>query len=61
MATRFVYKAIEEAPFVRKVPVEFEWFGGFSLVQKRRCIASLHRAVFDSLLIAQKSRAAFHS
>lgn len=44
MATRFVYKAIEEAPFVRKVPVEFEWFGGFSLVQKRRCIASLHRA-----------------
>lgn len=44
MATRFVYKVIDEAPFVRKMPVEFTWYGGFSLAQKRRCIASLHGA-----------------
>lgn len=44
MATRFVYKAIDEAPFVRNVPVEFTWYGGFSLAQKRRCITSLHEA-----------------
>lgn len=44
MATRFVYKTIDVAPFIQQMPVEFEWYGGFSLAQKRRCIASLHRA-----------------
>lgn len=48
MAIRFVYKAIGEAPFVRKVPIEFAWYGGFSLAQKRRCIASLHEAYAES-------------
>ncbi len=44
MANRFVYKASETAPFYRAVDTEFEWFGGFYITQKQRCIESLHTA-----------------
>ena len=30
---------------VRKESVEFEWFPGFSLAQKQRCVKSLHQSV----------------
>ncbi len=33
-----------ENSFVDCVDVRFEWFGGFSLIQKQRCINSLHKA-----------------
>lgn len=44
MAERFVYETCEVAPYVMPVKVEFEWFGGFSIAQKRRCIHALHGA-----------------
>lgn len=44
MANRFVYKASETAPFYKAVDTEFEWFGGFYITQKQRCIESLHSA-----------------
>lgn len=42
MAKRYVYRAIEKAPYVEPCEVEFAWNGGFSLAQKRRNITALH-------------------
>lgn len=42
MAKRFVYCAAPQRPFMEPVPVEFQYFNGFSLAQKQRCIDSLH-------------------
>lgn len=44
MAKRFVYLPTENEPGVREVEVEFDWFSGFAISQKRKTIASLHRA-----------------
>lgn len=42
MAKRFVYCALSEWPYVELISVEFQYFNGFSLAQKQRCIDSLH-------------------
>lgn len=44
MAERFVYHALTMRPYVEKRKIQFEYFGGFSLSQKRRCIDSLQSA-----------------
>jgi len=44
MAKRFVYCAVPQRPFVEPAPVEFQYFNGFSLAQKQRCIDSLHES-----------------
>lgn len=44
MAQRYVYKVLGKYPYIRKVLVEFNWYSGFALAQKRRCIESLHTA-----------------
>ncbi len=44
MATRPVYTALDEPPYVRRTDVDFEFFPGFSMKQKRRTIDSLHAA-----------------
>lgn len=48
MARRFVYRALTEWPFVESVPVEFQYFNGFSLAQKQRCIDSLHSSYLSA-------------
>lgn len=47
MAKRFVYRSLSEKPFVELVAVEFQYFNGFSLAQKQRCIDSLHASFLD--------------
>ena len=42
MAERPVFISIPKPPFYEQVLVEFEYFGGFALSQKQRCIRSLH-------------------
>lgn len=44
MATRPVYTALDEPPFVQRTDVDFEFFPGFCMKQKRRTIESLHTA-----------------
>lgn len=42
MAVRPVFYRIEQAPFYNTEETEFEYYGGFSLQQKKRCVQSLH-------------------
>ena len=42
MANRPVFHVIDETPYYEVENVDFQWFSGFSLAQKRRSIASLH-------------------
>ena len=42
MANRPVFRTFETAPFYAQYDTEFEFFPGFSLAQKQRCIVSLH-------------------
>ena len=44
MAIRPVFCAKDTAPFYRIADVNFEYFSGFSVVQKQRCIVSLHNS-----------------
>lgn len=44
MATRPVFTADTKAPFVAEVDVDFEFHPGFSIQQKQRSIASLHKS-----------------
>lgn len=44
MANRPVYEAITKAPFYQVVNVDFEYFPGFAVCQKQKCIASLHKS-----------------
>ena len=44
MAKRFVYVAQAMAPYYQAVEVEFTYYSGFSVAQKRRCIESLHQS-----------------
>ena len=42
MANRPVFEVMEQAPFVRRVDIDFKFYSGFSIQQKQRCIRSLH-------------------
>jgi len=42
--TRPVYLPIAQYPFYDSSNVSFEWFGGFTVSQKRKCIADLHES-----------------
>lgn len=42
MANRPVFEAMMRSPFYREVNVGFDYYSGFSLSQKQKCIASLH-------------------
>ncbi|WP_323617007.1 DarT1-associated NADAR antitoxin family protein [Erysipelothrix rhusiopathiae] len=44
MAKRPVYHSVLYKPFFKESMVEFEYFSGFSLSQKRISIESLHKA-----------------
>ena len=44
MANRPIYVALEKFPYVERVDVEFKFYSGFALSQKRLSIQSLHRA-----------------
>lgn len=43
MAVRSVFVSKTEYPFFEEIPVEFDWFGGFALSQKRKCQIGLHQ------------------
>lgn len=42
MAERNVFVSKKEYPFFEEIHVEFDWFGGFALSQKRKCEIGLH-------------------
>ena len=42
MANRPVFEVMEQAPFFRRVNIDFTFYNGFSFQQKLRCIRSLH-------------------
>lgn len=42
MAKRGVFVSKDRYPYFEEVYVEFDWFGGFALSQKRKCILGLH-------------------
>ena len=44
MANRPVFEVMEQAPFFRRVNIDFTFYNGFSFQQKQRCIRSLHRS-----------------
>lgn len=62
MAKRFVYHAIASAPFYEAVETEFNWNGGFNLIQKQKNIDALQGSClkdnpsFRILEISGKSR-----
>lgn len=43
MATRSVFVSRDEYPFFEEIAVEFDWFSGFALSQKRKSQISLHK------------------
>ena len=48
LTERFVYTPTnEESSLVEKTRVEFQWFPGFSKIQKQRSTDSLHKAFFE--------------
>jgi len=47
MAIRPVFIATTKQPFYKQVDVKFEYFSGFSLVQKQKSIDSLHKSFID--------------
>lgn len=61
MASRPIFIPDPEVfPYVRTVDVEFQWFSGFSIVQARKSIVSMHEAsekmgLFPILEISRKS------
>jgi len=42
MAYRPVFEAVEQAPYFKKLDIEFTFYIGVSLQQKQKCIRSLH-------------------
>ena len=42
MANRPVFEVMEQAPFFRRINIDFTFYNGFSFQQKQRCIRSLH-------------------
>lgn len=60
MAKRFIYLPTDGELGVKEIEIEFEWFPGFSIGQKQKSIAALHRAAdqkgYSSILeISSKS------
>ena len=47
MANRPVFEAMEQAPFFRRINIDFTFYNGFSFQQKQRCIRSLHGSYRD--------------
>lgn len=43
MATRPIFEVVLNKNLFIKIDMDFEWFGGFALSQKRKCIQSLHQ------------------
>lgn len=43
MAKRTVFVAKSSYPFFEEIEVNFDWFGGFALSQRRKCEISLHK------------------
>lgn len=48
MAVRSVFVSKASYPFFEEIYVEFDWFGGFALSQKRKCQIGLHRNFLES-------------
>lgn len=44
MANRPVFLVDEKYPFIKQVDCEFQYYGGFALSQKQKCIQSLHES-----------------
>lgn len=44
MANRPVFSVSLDAQLICRNNIDFQWFGGFALSQKRKCIASLHHS-----------------
>lgn len=42
-SVRSIFIAMENYPFFEEINVEFDWFGGFALSQKRKCEIGLHK------------------
>lgn len=53
MANRPVFCSIDEYPYVKQVDIDFEFFSGFSISQKQKCIKSLHES-FNSIYPKRK-------
>lgn len=47
MANRPVFMSKNTFPYYEIKNVEFEWFPGFSVAQKQRCVGGLHKAFSD--------------
>ncbi len=47
MANRPIYHAITKPPFYEAIHVDFQFYSGFSLSQKQKCIKSLHEAYLN--------------
>ncbi len=48
MANRPIYHAIIKPPFYEAINIDFQFYSGFSLSQKQKCIKSLHEAYLNS-------------
>jgi len=48
MVVRPVFVPNPEPPFVKEVPIRFDWHPGFAHSQKAKSIASLHSSAYDS-------------
>lgn len=44
MAKRLVFLPLSSFPFVREMPIEFEWHRGFAKIQVQKSICSLHNS-----------------
>ena len=60
-ATRPIFVPLDRFPFVRAVPITFDWYAGFAKTQVQKCIAALHQAAvqhgIESVLeISSKSK-----
>lgn len=63
MAKRPVFETFEKQPFFRKKDVEFTFYSGFSMAQKKRCVESLHgaySALFPGKRVLEISNASDH-
>lgn len=44
MANRPVFETLGECPFLNTRNIDFEYYSGFSIAQRKRCVKSLHKA-----------------
>ena len=50
MASRPVFKAVAEFPYVKAIPTEFKFYSGFALEQAQKSVDSLHQAYIETHL-----------